>query len=124
MKVELIPCNNGLGARLSIRDFAPKAWKAQFAEIESLEGFISQAGIAKEFLDKASLAMAYELLSNAPDGNTSEALEEAQSIMCRREALARLPVSGPSASVQCRKRKLRQSNGRALVFVATAADAR
>lgn len=81
MRVEAIPCNGGLGAQLRILEFTPEDWKSQYAEIESLHLLLSQAGIAQEFLDKASLQIAHSLLSEAGSENSLEALEEAQSMI-------------------------------------------
>jgi hypothetical protein len=81
MKIELVQCNNGLGARLSIRDFTPEAWKSQYEEIESLHLLLSQAGIVQEFLDKPSLQMAHDLLNKAQEGITADILEEVQSMV-------------------------------------------
>ena len=81
MRVEVLPCNGGLGAQLQIREFTPEDWKAQYGEIESLHQLLSQAGIAQEFLDKASLQIAHSLISEAVNGHSLEALEEAQAMI-------------------------------------------
>ncbi len=81
MRVEVLPCNGGLGAQLQILEFTPADWKAQYGEIESLHQLLSQAGIAQEFLDKASLQIAHNLISEAVNGHSLEALEEAQAMI-------------------------------------------
>jgi uncharacterized protein (DUF342 family) len=81
MRVEVIPCNGGLGAQLQIQGFTPEDWKAQYGGTESLHLLLSQAGIAQEFLDKASLQIVHNLLSEAGSGDSSEVLEEVQSMI-------------------------------------------
>ena len=81
MRIEVVPCNGGLGAKLCIHEFTPKDWKARFEEVESLYLVLSQAGIAGEFLDKPSLQMVHDLLGRFSNVDSAEALEEAQSIM-------------------------------------------
>lgn len=81
MHVNVIPCNGGLGAQLQIEGFTPEDWKARFGEIESLHLLLSQTGVAPEFLDQSSLKIAHDLLLDAGNGDSSEALEEAQSIV-------------------------------------------
>jgi uncharacterized protein (DUF342 family) len=81
MRVEVTPCNDGLGAQLKIQGFTAGDWKAQYGEIDSLHQLLLQAGIAQEFLDKASLQIAHNLLSEAGSGDPSEVLEEVQSMI-------------------------------------------
>jgi uncharacterized protein (DUF342 family) len=81
MRIEPQACNNGLGARLRFHDFTPESWKARFAEVESLRQLLSEAGIAAEFIDKASLQIVHDLLSQASGADSAEAVEEAQSIV-------------------------------------------
>ncbi|MEO6098077.1 MAG: FapA family protein [Fibrobacteria bacterium] len=80
MQIEVIPCNGGLGAQLRIREFAPGEWKSRFAEVESLHLLLNQSGIDQEFLDKSSLEMAHNLLSQ-DGGDFTDALEEVQSLI-------------------------------------------
>ncbi|HKP98354.1 MAG TPA: FapA family protein [Fibrobacteria bacterium] len=81
MRVEVIPCNGGLGAQLRIQEFTSEDWKARFGDIESLHQLLSQAGIAQEFLDKPSLQIACNLLNEAGSGDSSETLEEVQAMI-------------------------------------------
>jgi uncharacterized protein len=80
MQIEVIPCNGGLGAQLRIKEFAPGDWKSRFGEVESLFLLLTQSGIAEEFVDKSGLQMVHDLLGRT-DGDFTEALEEAQSII-------------------------------------------
>ncbi len=81
MRLEVVPCNNALSAQLRIHEFSPEGWKAQFRDLESLCGLLFQNGIAREFIDKSSLQIVYELLNNIVNEDIAGALEEAHSIV-------------------------------------------
>ncbi len=81
MRIEVVPCNNDLGAQLRFHAFTPEEWRAEFGGSESLQSLLFQAGIAKEFIDKPSLQLLHEMLGSATKEDLADVLEEAQSIV-------------------------------------------
>ncbi len=81
MLVEVLVCNDGLEAKLSIRDFDPAAWRAQFPTHQSLSSFLITKGLAPDLIDTGSVETICSLLKDASSdkGKLALILEEIQS---------------------------------------------
>jgi len=82
MVVDVLACNDGLEAKLSIRDFDPGEWRKQFPLLQSLKSFLLAKGLAPDLIEDAAVGSIYVLLSEAAgDGQLAVNLKEAQSII-------------------------------------------
>lgn len=82
MVVDVLACNDGLEAKLSIRDFDFGEWRKQFPALQSLQSFLLAKGLAPDLIEEAAVGVIYVLLSEASaEGQLAVNLEEAQSII-------------------------------------------
>src|SRR4051812_20379434 len=83
MRVEVLVCNDGLEAKLSIRDFDSAAWRMQFPNKESLRGFLITKGLAPDRIEDGALDSIGPLLmeTTSEGGQLAVILKEAQSFI-------------------------------------------
>jgi len=81
MRVEIVACNDGLEAKLSIRDFDSAAWRMQFPTKQNLRSFLMTEGIAADLIEEGALDSIGSLLMEAPSdaGQLALILRETQS---------------------------------------------
>lgn len=64
MKVEIFVCNDGLEAKLSIRDFDPKEWRACFRDKANLVSHLVTLGLPSHMLEDAAVESVCALLAD------------------------------------------------------------
>lgn len=83
MKVDLFACNDGLEAKLDIRDFDRNEWRARFQGKESLLTFITGLGLLRELVETAAVESVCLLLGgddSKESGLLAMNLKEAQTL--------------------------------------------
>ncbi|MBW8886220.1 MAG: DUF342 domain-containing protein [Fibrobacteres bacterium] len=82
MLVEVLICNDGMEAKLSIRDFNPVAWRKEFPANQSLKSLLLAKGLAPDLIEDAAVDSICALLSEtSAEGQLALSLEEAHSIV-------------------------------------------
>jgi uncharacterized protein (DUF342 family) len=83
MVVDVLACNDGLEAKLAIRDFDPGEWRRRFPDKGSLAHFLATKGLAPDLIVEAAVEGIHALLAEAPPdpGQLALNLREAQSLI-------------------------------------------
>lgn len=83
MLVEILACNDGLEAKLSIREFDAGEWRSRFPSKESLKSFLMANGLAPDLIEEAAVESVCSLLSedSSGEGRAAVNLQEAQSLI-------------------------------------------
>ncbi|HLP43379.1 MAG TPA: FapA family protein, partial [Fibrobacteria bacterium] len=82
MLVDVLACNDGLEAKLSIRDFNPGAWQKLFPSKENLVSFLVSKGIVPDLIENVAVESVCTLLSDvSTDAQIALNLKEAQSLI-------------------------------------------
>jgi uncharacterized protein (DUF342 family) len=83
MRVDVLACNDGLEAKLSIRDFDPAAWRELFPSPRSLKAFLLAQGLAPDLIEDAAVeALCSQFGDAAAEGRPSSAQPpDAQSLI-------------------------------------------
>jgi uncharacterized protein (DUF342 family) len=65
MRIDVFPCNDGLEARLTIKDFNPADWSRDLPHPAALFNLIAERGLDRDRIDLAAVASIHQTLTEA-----------------------------------------------------------